>query len=75
MSIPKNTVSMIEVDQQQETEIKVKLLQVIIIGPCSSTSRASADYHKTLSHQQAKVERSNGGRGIISQVAHSVLLY
>lgn len=74
MSIPKNTVSMIEVDQQQETEIKVKLLQVII-GPCSSTSRASVDYHKTLSHQQAKVERSNGGRGIISQVAHSVLLH
>lgn len=74
MGIPKNTVSMIEVDQQQETEIKVKLLQVII-GPCSSTSRASADYHKTLSHQQAKVERSKGGRGIISQVAHSVLLH
>ena len=65
MSIPKTTISMTGVNQQRETEIKVKVTSVII-EPCSFNITCFCYQHKTLFHQQVKVERSRGGRGIIT---------
>lgn len=53
------------VSQQQETEIEVKVTSVII-EPCSFNITCSAYQHKTLLQQQVKVERSRGGREIIT---------